>query len=80
MILCGINPLCIMVLCSITLCGLYLWPLLTLYVLYCAVLTLYVRKEEELIYNALLLDSLTVYDFKFQVRVDSLSSGMGEDI
>ena len=33
-----------------------------------AVITVYVRKEEEKVYNALLLDSLTVHDFKLQVH------------
>ena len=32
-----------------------------------AVITVYVRKEEEKVYNALILDSLTVHDFKLQV-------------
>ena len=31
------------------------------------VITVYIRKEEEKVYNALLLDSLTVHDFKLQV-------------
>jgi transcription factor CP2-like protein len=31
------------------------------------VITVYVRKEEEKVYNALLLDSLTVHDFKLQI-------------
>jgi len=31
------------------------------------VTTVYVRKEEEKVYNALLMDSLTVHDFKLQV-------------
>ena len=31
------------------------------------VITVYVRKEEATVYNALLLDSLTVHDFKLQV-------------
>lgn len=33
------------------------------------VTTVYVRKKEEDVYNALLLDSLTVHDFKLQVGV-----------
>ena len=32
-----------------------------------AVTTLYVRKEEEKVYNALLLDSLTIHELKIQV-------------
>ena len=31
------------------------------------VITVYVRKEEAKVYNALLLDALTVHDFKLQV-------------
>ena len=31
------------------------------------VTTIYVRKEEEKVYHALHLDSLTVHDFKLQV-------------
>ena len=36
-------------------------------VLLTAVTTLYVRKEEDKVYNALLLESLTVHEFKLQV-------------
>ena len=32
-------------------------------------ITVYVRKEEAKVYNALLLDALTVHDFKLQVHV-----------
>ena len=36
-------------------------------VLFSSVTTVYVRKEEEKVYNAILMDSLTVHDFKLQV-------------
>lgn len=36
-------------------------------VLSSSVTTVYVRKEEEKVYNAILMDSLTVHDFKLQV-------------
>ena len=34
----------------------------------CAATIVYVRKDEEEIYHALHLDSLTVHDFKLQVK------------
>ena len=44
-----------------SLCHIYLM------LVYVAVTTVYVRKKEEKVYNALMLDSLTILDFKLQV-------------